>query len=83
MPSATSLNAAFASGAKLRLEEYIIYLGVAMVLSMLQIIPVLSGVNPMILPAVLCMAIMLILGCGAVIFRFRDLRSAAEKLFNL
>lgn len=70
-------------GANLRLEEYIIYLVVALVLSMLQIIPILTGVNPMRLPAVLCMTILLILGCGAVIFRFRDLRSAAEKLFNL
>ena len=70
-------------GAKLRLEEYIMYLAMAMVLSMLQIIPVMTGANPMVLPAVLSMTILLILGCGAVIFRFRDLRSAAEKLFNL
>ena len=70
-------------GAKLRLEEYIIYLAVAMLLSMLQIIPILTHQNPVILPAVICMALLLILGCGAVIFRFRDLRSAAEKLFNV
>ena len=69
--------------AKLRLEEYIIYMVVTLALSMLQIIPVLSGANPMRLPAVLCMTILLILVSGAVIFRFRDLRSAAEKLFNL
>ena len=69
--------------AKLRLEEYVIYLTVAMVLSMLQIIPVMTHTNPVILPAVISMALLLILGCGAVIFRFRDLRSAAEKLFNM
>lgn len=69
--------------ANLRLEEYIIYLAVAMLLSMLQIIPVLSHANPVILPAVISMALLLILGCAAVIFRFRDLISAAEKLFNL
>ena len=69
--------------AKLRLEEYIIYILVTMALSMLQIIPVLTRANPVILPAVLSMALLLILGCAAVIFRFRDLRSAAEKLFNL
>ena len=70
-------------GARLRLEEYIIYLAVAMLLSMLQIIPIVLHSNPVILPAVLCMAIMLILACGAIIFRFRDLMSAVEKLFNL
>ena len=69
--------------ADLRLEEYIIYIVVTMLLSMLQIIPVLMHTNPVILPAVLSMALLLILGCAAVIFRFRDLRSAAEKLFNI
>lgn len=68
---------------KLRLEEYIIYILVTMGLSMLQIIPVLTHRNPVILPAVASMALLLILGCAAVIFRFRDLQSAAEKLFNL
>ena len=38
---------------------------------------------PVILPAVLCMTILLIMVCGGVIFYFRDLVSAAEKLFNL
>ena len=50
---------------------------------MLQLIPVLTHVNPNILPAVISMAILLIAACAAVIFRFRDLRSAVEKLFNL
>ena len=70
-------------GAQLRLEEYIIYIFVAMLLSMLQIIPVLTRLNPVILPAVICMALLLIAACAAVIFRFRDLRSAVQKLFNL
>ncbi|HAB94661.1 MAG TPA: hypothetical protein DCF49_07870 [Lachnospiraceae bacterium] len=69
--------------AKLRLEEYIIYLVVTMLLSVLQIIPILLHRNPVILPAVLSMTILLILCCAAVIFRFRDLQSAAEKLFNI
>lgn len=54
-----------------------------MLLSMLQIIPVVTHANPYILPAVMCMALLLIAACAAVIFRFRDLRSAVEKLFNL
>lgn len=70
-------------GASLRLEEYVIYLFVTSVLSLLQIIPVLTGANPVILPAVLSMTILLIMVCAGVIFRFRDLVSAAEKLFNL
>ena len=69
--------------ANLRLEEYIIYIFVTMLLSMLQIIPVVTHANPYILPAVMCMALLLIAACAAVIFRFRDLRSAVEKLFNL
>ena len=69
--------------ANLRLEEYIIYIFVTILLSMLQLIPVLTHVNPNILPAVISMAILLIAACAAVIFRFRDLRSAVEKLFNL
>jgi hypothetical protein len=44
---------------------------------------VLTGANPVILPAVLSMTILLIMVCAGVIFRFRDLVSAAEKLFNL
>ncbi len=70
-------------GAKLRLEEYIIYIFVTILLSMLQIIPVLTHVNPNILPAVMSMALLLIAACAAVIFRFRDLWSAVQKLFNL
>ena len=69
--------------ANLRLEEYIIYVFATIMLSMLQIIPVLIHVNPVIFPAVASMAILLIGACAAVIFRFRDLRSAVEKLFNL
>jgi hypothetical protein len=70
-------------GAGLRLEEFVIYLFVDTVLSLLQIIPVLAGTNPVILPAVLCMTILLIMACGGLIFHFRDFVSAAEKLFNL
>ena len=50
---------------------------------MLQIFPVLAHVNPVAFPAVACMALLLIEACAAVIFRFRDLRSAVEKMFNL
>ncbi len=69
--------------ASLRLEEYIIYIFVTILLSMLQIFPVLAHVNPVAFPAVACMALLLIGACAAVIFRFRDLRSAVEKMFNL
>lgn len=69
--------------ADLRLEEYIMYLVTTMLLSLLQIIPVLTHANPAPVPAVASVTILLIMGCAAVIFRFQDLRSAAEKLFNL
>ena len=70
-------------GAHLRLEEYIIYIFVTMLLSMLQIIPVLTRVNPVIAPAVISMALLLIEASAAVIFRFGDLVSAVQKLFNI
>ena len=70
-------------GAKLRLEEYIIYIFVTILLSMLQIIPVLLGWNPYRGPAVICIAFMLILTAYMLIFRYRALQTALEKLFNM
>ena len=70
-------------GLKMLLEEYIIFLAVDMLLSFLQMIPILLDLNPFKLPAVLSMAFLLICGIAAVIFFRKDLASAASKLFNI
>ncbi len=70
-------------GQGLYLNEFLVYLATDILLSLLQIVPVLTGLNPRPVPAVICMALMLVLTAGMVIFRFRDLRTALEKLFNM
>lgn len=71
-------------GAKLRLEDYIIYLAIDGVLCIaLQLVPILRGNNHFIWPAIICMDIYLILAAGTLVFRFRDLKSASAKYFNV
>ena len=43
----------------------------------------LMRVNAFVWPAVISMAALLILGVAALMFRFRDLRNASEKLFHM
>ena len=50
---------------------------------MFQIIPLALGQNHFEWPAVICMALYLILAVGAVVFRFRDLKNASAKYFNV
>ena len=54
-----------------------------LVLSLLQIIPIALGTNPIVAPAVICIAFMLILVNSLIIFRGRMLREAAEKYLHL
>ena len=70
-------------GAKVLLEEYILYLAVDMVLAMGQAIFLALRMNAFVWPAVISMAALLILGVAALLFRFRDLKSASEKLFHM
>ena len=58
-------------GLKMLLEEYIIFLAVDMLLSFLQMIPILLDLNPFRLPAVLSMTFLLICGIAALIFSGR------------
>ena len=74
---------ALGRGLPLRLEEYILYLAVDMVLSLLQTIFLVMGTNAFVWPAVISMAALLILGVAALLFRFRDLKNASEKLFHM
>lgn len=77
------VTVAIGKAAKLRLEDYIIYLLNDTILCMLQIIPILLGQNDFEWPAVICMALYLILISAALIFRSKELKNAAAKYFNV
>ena len=66
----------------LNLMDYIIYLLLDTGLSLLQLIPIALGLNWFMWPAVMSIAAFLILVSGALVFRFRDLKGASERVFN-
>lgn len=67
----------------MELHEFILYPAFDVLMSLLQIVPIVMGFNHMIAPAVICIAIMLILVSSLVIFRGRMLREAAEKYLHM
>ena len=67
----------------MELHEYILYPAFDVLMSLLQIIPILTGHNPFIAPAVICIALMLILVSSLIIFRGRMLREAAVKYLHV
>lgn len=69
--------------ARLRLEDYVIYLLADGVLCLTQIIPIIHGHNSFEWPAVICMAGYLIGAVAMVVFRYHDLKSASAKFFNV
>ncbi len=68
---------------KLRLDEYILYIVMDFVVSLLQIIFIRNGMNSFPWPAVISIMFYMILIAALVIFRFRDLKNASEKMFNI
>lgn len=78
---AVTFAAARAQG--MQLHEFILYPAFDMLMCLLQIVPIALGRNPVIAPAVICIALMLILGSSLVIFRGRMLREAAAKYLHL
>ncbi len=68
---------------RLRLDEYILYIVMDFVLSLLQIIAIRNGMNIFPWPAVSSIMFYMILIAALVIFRFRDLKNASEKMFNI
>lgn len=68
---------------KMRIEDYAVYLIFDTVICMLQVIPVLSGENHFILPALQCMIVNLLVITAVLILRHRDVGSAARKYFNV
>lgn len=65
------------------LEEYITYIFFDLVFSFVQVPLIVTGKNPHIEMAVLCMTIMAIAAAAALIFRSRELRRALEKLMHI
>lgn len=68
---------------KLRLDEYILYLVLDLIMALLQIIFIRNGMNQFTWPAVISIMVYLIMITGLVIFRFRDLKNASQKVFNM
>ncbi len=68
---------------KLRLDEYILYIVFDFVMALLQIIFIKIGMNTKPWPAASSIMFYLILIAALVIFRFRDLKNASEKMFNI
>ena len=68
---------------KLRLDEYILYLVLDLIMALLQIIFIRNGMNDFTWPAVIVIMIYLILIVGVIIFRFADLKNASQKMFNM
>ena len=68
---------------QMELQEFILYPAFDVLMSLLQIIPIISGYNKMIAPAVLCIALMLILVSSLVIFRGDMLKDAAAKYLHM
>ncbi|MCR5772676.1 MAG: hypothetical protein K6G87_15760 [Butyrivibrio sp.] len=68
---------------KAHLEDYVNYLILDFIVAMLQIIPVISETNVFMWPAVICFAIYLILAAAIILFRFRDLKNASAKFWNM
>ena len=68
---------------KLRLDEYILYLVLDLIMALSQIIFIVKGMNKFTWPAVAVIMVYLILIAGLVIFRFADLKRASQKMFNM
>ena len=68
---------------KLRLDEYILYIVFDFIMSLIQIIYIRNGMNSFPWPAVASIITYMIIIAALVIFRFRDLKNASEKMFNI
>ena len=68
---------------QMELQEFILYPAFDVLMSLLQIIPIISGYNKTIAPAVFSIALMLILVSSLVIFRGDMLRDAAAKYLHM
>ncbi len=77
----TTLIIARASG--LYLRDIMLYVVLDVLVSLLQIIPIMRGDNYFPWPAAISIALMLAIAAFVVIFRFSDLKSASAKYLNM
>ena len=68
---------------KLRFEEYIIYIVIDAVMAFLQMIFIWNGENKLPYAAVFVIAGFAIALIATVLFRFRELRSATQRMFKV
>ncbi len=68
---------------KLRLDEYILYIVFDFLVTLTQIVFIKKNMNVNPWPAVISILFYMIMIVGLIIFRFRDLKNASEKMFNI
>ena len=59
------------------------YLLLDLVVALFQLIPIARGLNPLELPAVITIGVILLVNLGVVIFKFKELKTALSRRFNL
>jgi len=74
---------AVAAYARMRLGDFGIYLLADAALSLLQLIPLLRGQNHFPPAAIVCMSVYLVIVAVSFLFRWRDMKNAAEKYFRM
>ncbi len=68
---------------KLRLDEFILYLVLDLIMALIQIVFIKNGMNTFSWPAVISIMVYLVMISGLLIFRFNDLVHASKKFFNM
>ncbi len=71
------------SSFRLYIVDYVIYLAVDILLSLLQILPIYFGQNPFPYAAMTSVALLLGFAAFIVLFRFKDLKNASSKYMNI
>ena len=67
----------------MKMAEFSMYLVFDILLALTQVIFILLGMNRFIWPAVISMALLVILGAGGLIFRTREVKDSAARYFNV
>ncbi|MCR5715424.1 MAG: hypothetical protein K6G23_01080 [Lachnospiraceae bacterium] len=77
------ITLAIALAHRMRFVEYIRYLLFDMLIALCQIVFLKLHMNYQVIPAIFCMLFYIIIFAGAFIFRFRELKSASARYFNI
>ena len=77
------LTILIATASGLRRSEYVQYFAINAGVSLLQLLPIKYEMNPVPLPALIIIALYLILLSGLMVFRYRDLKTSLARRFNV